>query len=150
MYMVYLIRSQIATMPSFDLPTWSALLALIESDDEAGIGARVAELQSSGVLEWSHPDDELARTPVMLAYWYDHLGAANALVRAGADYQARDTNGRNVTWYAQNFGKGLTERAMSTWISVGRRRLSMEAAIRATRRSDSDPPPAKKRPRSGV
>lgn len=117
-------------MNDFFEPMWKSLRDLIDADDGEGISARADELQDSGVLAWHHPEDELQRTPLMLAYWFGHLVAASALARAGADYHSRDTKGRNVTWYAQNFGKGQIEGLMSMRIKTTVTRISMESVIR--------------------
>ena len=130
---------------------WDDLLALIHADDGEGIALRAFDLLASGALEWSAPDDDLARTPVMLAYWLGNLTAASALVAAGADYQAKDLKGRRVTWYAQNFGKGATEGDMANRITITTRRLSMESVIREKTLAAPDVPAAKPRRRnSGV
>lgn len=138
-------------MSDFLQAPWNNLLALIHADDAAGIAARAFDLLSAGALEWTAPDDDLQRTPVMLAYWGGYLAAASALVAAGADYQAKDRKGRRVTWYAQNFGKGATEGDMATRISATTRRLSMESVIRekAPTAPDSDSPKPRRR-NSGV
>ena len=142
---------QILSMSDFLQAPWNNLLALIHADDGGGIAARAFDLFASGALEWSAPDDEMQKTPVMLAYWGGYLAAASALVAAGADYQAKDSHGRRVTWYAQNFGKGATEGDMSTRISATTRRLSMESVIRerVPAAPDSDSPKPRRRS-SGV
>jgi len=117
-------------MAKFPDAAWSKLMSLIESDDGDSIYAIALELRDSGVLDGSHPKDDLHRTPVMISYWYNHLSAAAALVRSGADYQKKDSKGRSVTWYAQHFGKGENEGVMSLRIAVTQTRLSMESVIR--------------------
>lgn len=131
-------------MSDFNDQAWRELLALVEGDDGDGIEARALSLQDSGVLEWRHPDDEMRRTPLMLAYWEGCLAAAASLARAGADFLAKDAKGRTVTWYAQNFGRGRTEQAMARTITATGRRLSMESVIRK-KSGDFTPKPVRRR-----
>jgi hypothetical protein len=119
-------------MPNFDASLWSELMGLIRNNDGEAVAARWFEFQQAGALEWREPEDALQRTALMIAYWDGNLSAAAALVRAGANYGDADSQGRSVTWYAQNFGKGIAEARMSDVIASSLRRMSMEETIRKT------------------
>jgi hypothetical protein len=117
-------------LSDFSEPVWNELLAIIDNDDGEAVAARAFELQDSGVFDWTHPDDEVGKTPMMVAYWFGKLKAANALAKAGANYSAQDVQGRRVSWYAQNYGRGCREEAGHARVAVTLVRISMQEKIR--------------------
>lgn len=106
-------------------------MAAVRADDAKSIAAMHAADPAAfaEALAAHHPQDELRRTPLMLAYWCGLALAAKALVNAGADYQQPDAAGNSAAWYAQRFGSGQAQAAMSQLIDAGERRLSMEKVL---------------------
>lgn len=105
---------------------WRHLRDLLRGADEMQMRESVVAQQ---LLNEADPEDPLARTPVMLGYWWGNLAAANELVKMGADYGARDSEGRSVSWYARNFGRGANAENLGHRISTEHVRISMNKAI---------------------
>lgn len=127
---------------------WKALLWAIHHDDAKGIEALHDARVLGALLQNFDPGDEKRRNPLMLAYWWGSLRAANALVVAGADMEWVDAAGESARWYARHFGQGEREERMSGLIVAAVRRLSMDDVI-----AGANPPPgtkARRKRRAGM
>lgn len=124
---------------------WHTLIAAIKTNDGDAIRAMYSANVLKPLLVQSDPTDELARTPLMLAYWWGKAIAASALVNAGSDYSQNDSRGENASWYARRFGNGERVELMDSIIDAGERRLSMEKVISNSQSNEEPTAPPKRR-----
>jgi len=103
------------------------------------------------LLHTQDPNDEAARTPMMITYWMGNLETAHVIGRLGENYHLEDALGRDGHWYLEHARSGLMEEDLKRTIgqhSSSSRMREMIEAQRASRgtgvshhvKSESDEP----------
>jgi len=91
------------------------------------------------LLHTQDPDDEAARTPLMITYWMGNLETAHVIGRLGENYHLEDALGRDGHWYLEHARSGLMEEDLKRTIgqhSSSSRMREMIEAQRAARGTD--------------
>ena len=85
------------------------------------------------LLHTRDPDDEAARTPMMITYWMGSLETAHVIGRLGENYHLEDAHGRDGHWYLEHARSGIMEEDLKRTIGQHSSSSRMREMIEAQR-----------------